>query len=306
MNIIALATAFFPALGPFVAGAIGAAAQMVSGFIKDGNLDLSVSNVAKMGSAFLPEGSTISSYVNDGANLANAIENKNYQQIGNILGYKTNQLDVITLPQKLRDNDISSIVKQSGKTFDQIHKITQAAKNSLIPGQIHEAMTMADIQMQMIEEDLSGDSWANIFEMIAGGGYPVLPTIKGDGEGTDDLMAKAISAHKTEIYEDPNLHKALMNMAMGMPVDPNTFDNYLMENYENKLSDFTSTPFKKHPDFTLPAGISPAKRECFARHLRNKGIDILLGDPTAMEHEKKIRQNVEEKYSRNKGRKVWK
>ncbi len=290
VELLGVAGTVFPGINTAIYAGVKVALEMAQGFFKDGSLDLSPQNLTQVAASYAPEGSPLQNYLYQGSQIASALSVRNYGYVAQQLGININTNDYgFQIEQWINDSDILQMMDYSNKDFDTLHKLVAAVNNSRLPEKFKEQRGV------LRTDDVTSDNWKTIETMVAGGGIPALPTIEGqpNSSNKDHLIPDVIQSNKSDIYGDVNLHRAMINLSQGLPVDPNSFDEILLENLDNKLSSM-----QKGQYIVLPANLSPEKRECFAKHLKNKGIDIIIGNPNTLAEEQEAYNDLTE-YGRN-------
>lgn len=284
-TIAAIIVNVFPGIGQAISTALLTAAAYLEQYSKNPNMKLSASDIMQIGKSLMPsttEGdSSLWKYAEQGINMYTKYENKDYLGFANELGLGKqfgNEKMFNSLSKDIENNNIMKIREnQTNKmNITEINARVQHVRNMQLPELFAEAATVAPSEAKLIQDIQENGGIKASPEMLkflvayAGGAYTsALPTANDKtGEDAIKKIMDADSSWKTS----PEIHKALINMAVGLPTGTAAFDELLLAGLENQIKTTGSKVI------TLPAQLPKEKAQCIAKELSANGYTIYTSE----------------------------
>lgn len=220
--------------------------------------------------------SGVGKYLNDGARIYNNYSTGNYKEIANELGI--GQVMASKLGVDVFRSDLTDIIlKQSnGKNnYEYVNGVVQQIKNmetakafgtagsNVGTGQLEKSEILTSVNKNHTLTD--SRELFNFMTIYSGGGFAsALPTQSGNNDLITFLQNNLSEKEKT-----PEVHKALIDVGMGLPSGTRAFDELLMMSIENQIVKY------KLKSFTIPAQIPHEKAVCIKKELEKYGIQVI-------------------------------
>lgn len=250
-----------------------------------------------VGTSLLPDKSPLIGYVQSGFKAEEAYKNGNPLAMLSAFGVGKDASYMESIYKLAQDNDITTLMKNSKLGYDDLSKLSQNTRNVSLPYDLQTALDTGDAL-----KAITGGNLVNSPEMLklmtanSSGGLSAAVPLKGQSAYLNrytHLVPEILKNDKNFGISniDAHQHNSLIRMANGLPIDSNVFDEVTIAGLEAQLSRKGNlgslSGGTDNRTLCIPAGIPADKRECFAKYLKCRGFNIVIGSAASVEAEKR-------------------
>ena len=275
----------FPGIGQALSTALLYSADYLSQYANNPNIKLKTSDYLNIGKALLPQTTAgdkgLWAELESGIGLYSQYENKDYLGMANSLGLAKNYANanmINSLNNDIKQNNVYKIRENQLTKADPtvIANRLQNYRNASLPSLFAEAATFAPAESRLLTDINNNGGISASPEMLkffvayAGGAYTsALPTAN-DNNGEDAITK--LMAIDSSWKSSPEIHKAYLNMAVGLPTGTAAFDELMLAGIEAQIKNSGSKII------TLPAQIPQEKAQCIAKELSTNGYTVYTSE----------------------------